>query len=778
ADDILGTLALKAAKKGLDVVIVTGDKDCGQLLNTNIRIYDPRKDLFTTVESFTEKKGIPPEKLIDLMGLWGDSSDNIPGVPGIGEKIGVELINKYGSLEKLLHHAAEIKGKRGEKLRECKELAVLSKELATIKTDVEVELELEKAEMGAPDTAVLREMFTDLGFKSLLRDLEPETARKEEARKYILVDTPDKFKAFIKTIPHEKHLAVDTETTSLDTMVADLVGISISTSPLSGYYLPFRSPEGENALGEEELKQIGSILENPEITKTGQNLKYDMKVLKRAGIELRGIVFDSLIASSIIMGHIRDHGIDTLAKRHLGIEKIPTTDLIGKGAKQVCMDTVPLKQICEYACEDADVALRLEEVLAKQLEKRNEKHLLDDIELPLSLVLAEMEYTGIRIDCKLLKKQSDEVAVVMDALEQQIYALAGHEFNVASPKQLSVILYEEMNLPVLKKTKTGASTDESVLTELAAQGHELPEAILSYRTYAKLKNTYLDALPELVNADTGRIHTTFSQTATATGRLSSRDPNLQNIPVRTEKGRAVRAAFIPENGWDLIAADYSQIELRIFAHFSMDETLLDAFAKGLDIHRVVAAELNDIDEEDVTSEQRSAAKAINFGIIYGKTPHGLSQETGMSLGQAKLFIDSYFERFPKVKDFIEDAKYKAHQDGFVQTIMGRRREIVELKSGNKMKIARAEREAVNTIMQGSAADLIKIAMINLARRMKDEGLKARMLLQIHDELVFESPKEETEALKEMIREEMEGAMNLKAPLMVNIGVGKNWLEAK
>ena len=778
ADDLLGALAMQGAAAGVDVVLVTGDKDCGQLLSERIRMYDPRKDVFTTVESFTEKKGLPPEKLVDLMGLWGDTSDNIPGVPGIGQKIGTSLILKYGSLDQLLHHAAEVKGKRGEKLRECKDLALLSRELATIRTDAPVRLDLTAAATSRPDRDELARIFQDLGFRSLLRELNEGAVKKEEKRGYVLVDSPERFKAFMKALKKESHLSVDTETTSRNPMLAQLVGISISWEARSGYYLPFRAPEGSSILGAEQLKAIGTILEDPTVTKTGQNLKYDMIVLRRAGIHLAGVTFDSLLASTLLDGHLRDHDLDSLALRHLDLVKIPTKDLIGTGKKQITMDQVPVEKVCEYACEDADVAWRLEEALDALLQKRDERYILDEIELPLLQVLADTQMIGIRVDRELLARLSDEISLMLNALTEEIHSLAGHEFNIASPKQLAQVLFEEMDLPVIRKTKTGPSTDEAVLTELAARGHELPDRVLYFRKYAKLKNTYLDALPALIHPETGRLHTTLSQTTTATGRLSSREPNLQNIPVRTDKGHGIRAAFVPADGWQMLAADYSQVELRMVAHYSDDNVLRQAFAEEQDIHRVVAAEVNAVDPEDVTPEQRSAAKAINFGIIYGQRAHGLSQATGMSFAEAQDFIDSYFARFPQVKGWIDKTITQAHADGFVRTLRGRRRQIPELASSNRNRRSAAEREAVNTVIQGSAADLIKIAMINIHQRMPEATPTSRMLLQIHDELLFEAPLEEIDQLKDLVREEMEGALSLSVPLRVDMGVGPNWLEAK
>lgn len=783
ADDVLGTLAKQAETEGMEVVIVSGDKDCGQLLSEHISILDPQKDRLISPASFQEEKGIPPALLPDLMGLWGDTSDNIPGVPGIGEKIGCELIRTYGSLEALLEHADEIKGKRGEAIRAHREEALLSKELATINTHAPIQLDLEACRRRDPDPYILRPLFRDLGFTTLLHKLDSHLPPPQERREYILVHTAETFEAFLHAFRNESHWAIDTETmvedaeaSALDPMRAQLVGISISTAPRTGYYLAFRGPPGTHVLAPEALARLKPFLENPQITKTGQNLKYDMLVLRRAGIQLKGVVFDSLVASSLLDSGSRSHDLDTLAERYLHLHKIPTESLLGKGKQQIRMDEVPLEKIRDYACEDADVALRLEEVLRQELDRRGMWRLFEELELPLSKVLAEMQYNGIRVDAALLARQSEEVATILDALREEIYAMAGIEFNLDSPKQVAEVLFERLKMPIIRRLKTGPSTDEATLSELVAQGYELPSRLLDYRTYTKLKNTYLDALPKMIHPQTGRIHTTFSQTATATGRLSSSNPNLQNIPVRSEHGRAIRAAFIPEPGWKMLAADYSQIELRMLAHFCADEALRRAFHEGLDIHRVVAAEIYGVPPEAVTREQRTAAKAVNFGVLYGQTAHGLSQATSMTFGQARDFIERYFARFPRIRTFIETTVATARERGYVETLLGRRREIPELRSSNKANRARGEREAVNTLIQGSAADLIKTAMVHIHARLQEELPQARMLLQIHDELLFEAPPDGIEDLREMVVAEMEHALPLAVPLVVEVGVGENWLE--
>lgn len=777
ADDIIGVVTKLATKAGLNSTIVSGDKDLAQLLNNNVRLFDPKKNQYTTESDFYDENGFPPEKLTDLMGLWGDTADNIPGVAGIGKKIGRELIQKYKTLENLLDRASEIKGKRGETLLKSKEIALLSKELATLKLDANVDIDLDDTKLKEPNYSVLRGKFVEYGFKILLNELEHQSPAPKETRDYQLINTPEKFAAFLPELKNTDHFSLDTETTGLDPMQAKLVGISLSFAEKSAFYLPFMGLESESVLTDSELNKLKPILEAPTITKSGQNLKYDTIILKRNGIEVNGVNFDTLIGSSLIEGHIRGHDLDSLASRHLGIEKIPTKEIIGTASKEITMDKAGMEKVAEYACEDADVTLRLEKIFKDRL-NNEEKKLLAEIELPLSKVLTKMQLKGIRVNGELLKSQSKELDMVLDTITTRIFEIAGKEFNIASPKQLSAIMFDELEYPPIKKTKTGYSTDESVLKELANQGFELPELLLEYRQYSKLKSTYLDALPKMINPETGRIHTTFSQTTTTTGRLSSSNPNLQNIPIRSEKGRAIRAAFIPEEGWQMLAADYSQVELRMLAHFSEDIVLTKAFKNNEDIHKVVASEINDIPLDEVTSEQRYAAKAINFGIIYGQTAHGLSQTTGMTRFAAQQFIDSYFQQFPNIKDFIESTIAQAHIDGGIRTMHGRFRSLPELSASKRVDKERGEREALNTLIQGSAAELIKIAMLNVDSALQSEGLKANMLLQIHDELVFESHPDDLNKLEALVRREMEGAMSLNIPLKVDIGTGSNWLALK
>ena len=777
ADDVIGVLTRIASTAGINSIIVSGDKDLAQLLNNRVQLFDPKKDKLTTAEDFYDENGFEPNKLPDLMGLWGDTADNIPGVAGIGKKIGRELIQKYKCLENLLDRAGEIKGKRGETLLKSRDIALLSKELATINLDIPLEFNPDTARLTTPDYSALRAKFIQYGFKILLSELDNQSPAPNEKRDYQLINTPEKFSALLTELKGITHFALDTETTGIDPMQAELVGVSLSFAERSAFYLPFKGKEDEQVLTTEDLQRLKVILENPKITKSGQNLKYDYIILQRNGIKVQGITFDTLIASSLLEGHIRGHDLDSLATRHLGLEKIPTKEIIGTGAKEITMDQAGIDRVSEYACEDADVTLRLEKIFRTRL-KPEEEDLLNNIELPLSGILAEMQMIGIRVDGSLLQTQSKELDIVLRSITERIYEIAGREFNIASPKQLSKIMFDELGYPALKKTKTGHSTNEAVLRELAAQGYELPEQLLEYRQYSKLQNTYLDALPKMINPETGRIHTTFSQTGTATGRLSSSNPNLQNIPVRSEKGRAIRAAFIPREGWKMLAADYSQVELRMLAHFSEDTVLTHAFKENEDIHRVVAAEINNVALNDVTSEQRYAAKAVNFGIIYGQTAHGLSQTTNLNRFAAQQFIDSYFTQFPNIKDFIQETIRQAHEDKGIRTMYGRFRALPELSASKKVERERGEREALNTLIQGSAADLIKIAMLKVAAAISREKLRAHMLLQIHDELVFESHPADIPALEKLVRREMEEAIKLNVPLKVDIGIGDNWLGLK
>ena len=794
ADDVIGTLAEQGVAKGLKVVIVSGDKDVLQLVTDgggegggSVVAFDPtpsgkagpRGGEFLDAEGVERKKGVPPDKLIDVFGLAGDSSDNIPGVPGVGPKTAVRLVKQYGSLEAALAAAGEgkEKGKLRERLVEYAEQARLSRELATIRTDAPVELDLEAARALAHESdEKLMTVFRELGFRAFLKELAP-SGRKETLR-YETVDTPAAFERFLETLAGQKRFSVDLETDSQHPRGANIVGLSFSWKAKEAYYVPVRAPEGERALDMGDvLSKLGPVLEDPERRKVGQNAKYDMIVLRRAGVEMRGLDFDTMVASYLLDAGSRSHGIDALALQHLGFRKIATTEVIGKGRDQTTMDRVPVETVSRYACEDADIAWRLCSVLQKSLRDKGLEELYRGLELPLVEVLAELEWNGIAVDREALAGLSAGMADGLAIEQQAIYKLAGEEFAIASPKQLNVILYEKLGLPVLKKTPKGApSTDSDVLRRLGEQ-HDLPKALIRYRELAKLKSTYADSLPEYVNPETGRIHASFHQTVTATGRLSSSDPNLQNIPVRSESGRAIRQCFIAgEDGWKFLSADYSQVELRLLAHLSGDERLVKAFRDGRDIHAAVAAEMGGVPLEKVTPDMRRRAKTTNFGLIYGQGAQHLARSTGMTVSEADGFISDYFRRFAGVKTFRASVLERAREEGRVVTMLGRVRYIPDINSDDVAARRGAERMAFNTVIQGSAADLMKRAMIDIHRDMRAKKMRSRMILQIHDELLFEAPEAELGALGQLVEKGMAGAFSLKVPLVVDSGTGDNWLD--
>ena len=808
ADDVIGTLTVRARAAGLEVVIATGDKDCGQLLGPGVRLYVPDRKheghRFVDAAAFEETRGIRPEQTPDLFGLAGDASDNIPGVPGVGEKIGAQWLREYGTLERLLERAHEIKGKRGEILRANKDSARLSRELAVIRTDAPLDFNLDDARLRPPDYPRLRTLYHELDFRRPLQKLEErcsaaavgdgaaETGEPPgAAADYRLVDAPEAFAAFLAALRQCDAFAFDTETRDAegrppanvpDPLRQELVGMSFSWADGAGWYLPWRAPPGAPVLGADELAALKPILEDAGVKKYGQNSKFDRLVLRGAGIDLRGVAFDTLVAGGLARAGHGELNLEALAERHLAARGLTGyDDLVGTGRARVSIDQVAIEKTLHYAAEDADLVWRLRPVLAAELEAKGLAELYYGLELPLADLLADMQAAGIRIDAALLTRLSAETGAELELLEEEIHRLAGRAFNVASSQQLATVLFTDMGLKSIRKTPGGKpSTDEDALTDLSAQGVEIAQRLLDHRTLAKLRNTYLDALPALVHPRTGRVHTSFSQTLTATGRLSSREPNLQNIPVRTARGRAVRQAFIPEDGWLMLAADYSQVELRILAHFTEDDALRQAFAEGRDIHRAVAATLAGVSEEAVDKDMRSAAKAVNFGIVYGQSAFGLAQTTGMARGAARRFIDDYFNRFPKVREWLDRTVADARRDGGVRTILGRRRDLPDLAAASQPRRARAEREAVNTVVQGSAADLVKTAMLAVDARMKKETPRARMLLQIHDELLFEAPPEEIDALRALVKETMESALadRLTTPLAVDTGTGPNWLEAK
>ncbi len=781
ADDLIGTLAMRGVADGYDVTIVSGDKDMMQLLGDHVRMYDAMKDRFSGIAEVKEKFGVEPARVIDVMGLMGDSSDNVPGIPGVGEVTAKKLIDQFHTLDAVIENANEIKanGVRA-KVLEHGELARLSRELVTIRTDLTVDIAPADATVNGPDAEGLTELYRELEFTRLLATVErPSDSARSANKKYRKVTDARLLTHLIARIRTAGAVSVDLETTGLDPMRADIVGVALSITPDEGYYIPV-AHTGEGADEQlpkvDVLEQLRQVLESDDIAKIGQNIKYDLNVFHRAGIALAGVRFDTMVAAYLLNPNRRSHGLDNLALEYENHRMIPYTEVAGKGAKQIPFAEVAVDIATPYAAEDAEVTLRLQHTLAPKLKEERLSDLFETMEMPLLPVLARIEQNGFLIDVPYLAAMSKEMAVHIDQLEKEVHALAGEEFNVASPKQLQVILFEKLGLKPGKKTKTGYSTDEEVLSKLARE-HPLPEKILSLRQYAKLKSTYVDAIPGLVHPDTGRIHTSLNQAVAATGRLSSSDPNLQNIPIRTEEGRRIRRAFICPQGRVLVSADYSQIELRILAHAAKDAALIEAFSAGEDIHRRTASEVFGIHEALVTDEMRRAAKAVNFGIIYGMGAFSLAQDLGVSQREAKETIERYFDTYSGVKTWIESTRAQATQDGFVTTLYGRRREIPELAMKGAQLRALGERTATNTVIQGTAADIIKHAMIQIDRRLTEGDFSAKMLLQVHDELIFEVDENKADALEAMVKEEMEGAAELAVTLTVDVGRGANWQEA-
>lgn len=781
ADDLLATIARVVDEAGGECVLVTGDKDCRQLITDRVAVYNVRKDLMYDATALLEDWGIAPEQVVDFQSLVGDKVDNVPGVPLIGPKIARELLGKYETLEGVLDHAEEVSGKkRKENLIKYRDQALLSRKLVRLDAAVPMEIPFEAGRVGGLDHAGLAELFSELGFRTLterMRSLDAGHAPAEWKQDYRAVTTRGELETLVARMSEQSLVAFDTETTSVDPNRAEIVGYSFAWEEGEAYYVPVRSPEPESHLGSEEaLEILRPVLESPSVGKAGQNLKYDMLVLRRAGAELGGVAFDTMVASYLLEPGSRSHNLDELATRYLNHKNIKISSLIGSGKDQRCISEAPLAAVTDYACEDADVALRLVGILEEKLEAAELAELFREVEVPLIEVLVELEFNGIRVDRARLETLSATYGERIATLEKEVYELAGREFNIASPKQLQEILFTEQGLPVLKRTKTGPSTDASVLEELAAQ-HPLPAKIIEYRQYAKLKSTYVDALPQLAHEDTGRIHASFNQVVAATGRLSSSDPNLQNIPIRTEAGREIRSAFLPgEAGWQLMGADYSQIELRVLAHFSKDAALCEAFARDEDIHTLVAAEVHGVGPDEVTKEMRRSAKAVNFGVVYGQSPFGLAKQLGISQDEAARFIDAYFERYAGVEALLSRILEDCKRDGYVKTILGRKRFIQGIRSTTGRQRNLPERTAINTVIQGSAADLIKQAMTAVYRRLRKEELRTRLLLQIHDELVLEVPEEELSQTEAAVREEMTGIWELQVPLKVEVATGATWAE--
>lgn len=809
ADDVIGTLARISAAQGRPVVISTGDKDMAQLVDGHITLVNTMTGTVLDIPGVREKFGVGPEHIIDFLALMGDKVDNIPGVPGVGEKtaqglllgIGGGLAELYANLDKV--PALPIRGAKSlpAKLEEHRGMAFLSYELATIKTDVVLDVVVDELMCGAPDREMLAALYSELEFKGWLDELKRETAATHAPLdvpqaapkvepKYDIILEQAQFEQWLEKLRTAELFAFDTETTSLDAQQASLVGLSFAVSPHEAAYIPLTHtymgapPQLDR---DTVLRALKPLLENPEKAKVAQNAKYDLNILANCaiggdlneGILVQGVAFDTMLESYVLDSTATRHDMDSLAAKYLGHQTILFTDVAGKGAKQVTFDQVPLEQAGPYAAEDADVTLRLHHALSTRLAAvPTVESVLHTIEMPLVPVLARMERTGALVDAKLLGIQSVELGEKLLTLEQEAYTIAGETFNLGSPKQLGVILYEKLGLPIISKTAKGqASTAEAVLAELAEQDYPLPKVLMQYRTLSKLKSTYTDKLPEQINPRTGRIHTSYQQAVAATGRLSSSDPNLQNIPIRTAEGRRIRQAFVPAPGYKLLAADYSQVELRIMAHLARDEGLLHAFQNDLDVHRATAAEVFGVEVSAVTVDQRRSAKAINFGLIYGMSAFGLAKQIGVDRKQAQEYIDRYFTRYPGVLGYMERTRAQAAEKGYVETLFGRRLYVPDINAKNPSLRRGAERAAINAPLQGTAADIVKRAMVAVDHWLMDSGLDARMILQVHDELVLEVREDLVDAVREQIQPYMAGAAELEVPLLVEVGVGDNWDQA-
>jgi len=790
ADDVIGTLAVQAAEAGMDTLISTGDKDLAQLVDDRITLINTMSDTLLDREGVVAKFGVPPEHIVDYLSLIGDSVDNIPGVPKCGPKTAVKWIQAHGGLEGVIASADEIGGKVGESLRASLDQLPLARRLATIKLDVPLDIGPQDLAPTEPDLDNLRSWYERFESRRLLATLGDDTgAGKPGASSppasethYESVLTKEALESWLAELEKAELFAFDTETTSLDYMQAQLVGLSFSVEPRHAAYVPVAHdyPGAPEQLDRNwVLQRLEPLLEDPERPKVGQNLKYDMSVLANHGIHMAGIAQDTMLESYVLASTATRHDMDSLARKYLDLETIHFEDIAGKGAKQLTFNQIPLDQAGPYAAEDADVTLRLHRELYPRLQAvPSLLKLYEEIEVPLVPVLSRMERNGVRIDAGLLADQSADMAARMQDLEQAAYEEAGRRFNMGSPKQIGEIFFAEKGLPVIEKTPKGApSTSESVLQRLAEQGHELPRIILEHRGLSKLKSTYTDKLPQMVDPVTGRVHTSYHQAVAATGRLSSSDPNLQNIPIRSEDGRRIRRAFVPEPGYRMLAADYSQIELRIMAHLSGDERLLAAFAAGLDVHRATAAEVWGLPPEQVSNDQRRSAKAINFGLIYGMSAFGLARQLGIERASAQEYVDLYFQRYTGVKAFMDSIREQARRDKYVETLFGRRLYLTDIDHSNQGRRAGAERTAINAPMQGTAADIIKRAMIAVDRWIEGERPPVRMIMQVHDELVFEVVEDAVGPARERIRKEMESAADLRVPLVVEVGVGGDWEEA-
>jgi len=809
ADDLLGTLSLQASRLGLETIIVSGDTDTFQLIGPGVSVLTPQRGFGEVMlydeQAVRQRYGLEPGQLIDYKAMVGDVSDNIPGVPGVGEKTASALLQQYGSLEGIYAHLGEIKQARFRKaLEDGQQSALQSRHLVTIVRDVDVTLDLQASKWGRFDRNRVMKLLRDLGFRTLVgripqeKPLEAtqldllsgsgqgavEVRRGEALGQYEIVDTPSALDTLVARLRGRPRMALDTETTGTDPMRSALVGISLSDAPGKGYYLPVGHDErlrvGQQLPLPLAREKLGPLLQDPAIAKVCHNAQFDIMALARQGMPIQGLWFDTMIASWILEPTGRGIGLKSQVWQRLGIEMTAIEELIGKGSKQARMDQISVAKVAPYACADADMTLRLADVLQPELKERNQWSLFTEIEMPLVPVLVDMQLHGMVVDCAYLQGMAQEMSQRLAELEAQVFELAGHRFNINSTKQLATVLFDELGLPKVRRTATGYSTDVSVLEELRDK-HPVVAAILEHRQLEKLNSTYVEALPLLVNPDTGRVHTSFNQTSTTTGRLSSSDPNLQNIPVRTELGRRIRGAFVAPGGCLLLGCDYSQVELRLLAHLSQDAELLGAFHRDEDVHASTAAAIYGVPLAEVTPQQRALAKTINFGLMYGMGDYGLSSRTALTVSEAHAFIEAYFKRFSRVKEYLDNTVREARQRGYVETILGRRRYFPELSSHSaaNMGLRRAaERAAVNMPVQGSAADIIKLAMIRLDRRLREEKLRARMVLQVHDELVLEVAEAEVEAAKALVVEVMENAYALSVPLKVQASLGKTWMEMK
>ncbi len=794
ADDVIGTLAKRFAKEGHEVIISTGDKDMAQLVDAHITLMDTMKNEITDCEKVIAKFGVTPEQIIDYLALMGDTSDNIPGVPKVGPKTAVKWLAEYQSLQGVMANADKISGKVGENLRESIDFLPLSYQLATIKCDLELPYTVQDMLCVKPDIDYLKKAFTQYEFKGWLRELEQETnivtdsqntpvesVDTQSTLNYQIILTEEDFNIFYAELAKTEIFAFDTETDSLDTFNVRLVGMSFALRPHHAVYIPLQH-DYDDAPTQLALdwvvNKVKPILEDDQVAKIAQNAKFDLKVLSTVGINVQGVKYDTMLESYVLNSSATRHDMDSLANHYLNVKTVSFEELAGKGKNQLTFNQIDIAKAGFYAAEDADITYRLHERIWDELKAIDSlRELYVKEELPVSFVIDRMERIGVKVDADLLKAQSASLTAKIAQLEKECIKLAGEDFNLSSPKQLREILYDKMGLPILKKTQGGqASTAEDALQELA-EIYDLPKLIIEHRHLVKLKTTYTDKLPLMINSKTSRVHTSYQQAVTSTGRLSSTEPNLQNIPIRSSVGREIRKAFIAKKGYKILAADYSQVELRIMAHLSQDPNLLHAFQQGLDVHRATAAETLGIKADDVTPEQRRQAKAVNFGLIYGMGAFGLAKQLGIPRGEAQEYIDIYFARYPGVKRYMEDAKAYAMQHGFVETIFGRRLHLPEINSRNMAKKRAAERVAINAPMQGSAADIIKRAMILIDEWIIKENIDARMIMQVHDELVFEVKEDQLERIGKEIKQFMESAALLQVPLIVDVGIGDNWDEA-